>query len=80
MECKVFQGEIEKLPVDTIISSLFEGVLEPGGATGSIDRSINGLIRELISSGDITGKLGSVSVIYPRGLIPATSRFACWPG
>ncbi len=71
MECKVVQGEIEKLPVDTIISSLFEGVQEPGGATGSIDRSINGLIRELISSGDITGKLGSVSVIYPRGLIPA---------
>lgn len=71
MECKIAQDEIQKLDVDTIITGLFDGVEAPDGATGSIDRALNGLVRDLIASGDISAKLGNVSVIYPHGSIPA---------
>jgi leucyl aminopeptidase len=70
MDIKAVSGVIQSSSADAIIVNLFEGA-QPGGATGSVDQALNGAIRELIESGDFTGKPGEVVVLYPRGAIPA---------
>ena len=70
MDIKAVPGAIQLSNADAIIVNLFEGA-QPGGATGAIDQALSGAIRELVESGDFTGKLGEVVVLYPRGAIPA---------
>lgn len=71
MEIIVKQGQIEAAEADTLIVNLFDDVETPSGATGAVDKALDGAISELIASGDLTGKLGEVGVLYPRGAIPA---------
>jgi leucyl aminopeptidase len=71
MKISVAQGSIQDSQDDTIIVNLFEGVTNPGGATGVIDKALDGAISDLIAHGDMKGKDGEVTVIYPRGLIQA---------
>lgn len=71
MKVTVAQGAIQASEADAIVVNLFEGVTAPGGATGAVDRALDGAISELIAGGDITGKAGEVAVLYPRGAMPA---------
>jgi leucyl aminopeptidase len=71
MDVTVTQGSIQEATADTIVVNLFQGVKAPGGATGAVDRDLNGTVSDLIGGGDFTGKLGEVAVLYPRGAIPA---------
>ncbi|MFQ5575462.1 MAG: leucyl aminopeptidase [Anaerolineae bacterium] len=71
MKIKVIQGGIQTIAADAIIVNLFQGVSEPGGATGAVNRALNGAIGELIAGGDARGALGETTVLYPRGAIPA---------
>lgn len=71
MKVYVTQESIESTNADTIIVNLFEGVTTPAGATGVIDRALDGAIAELIENGDLTGKDGEVGVVYPRGKLTA---------
>lgn len=71
MEVNVRQGSIQTVDADTIIVNLFQGVTSPAGATGAVDGALDGAISDLIAGGDLTGKLGEVGVLYPRGIIPA---------
>jgi len=71
MKINIVQGNIIESGADTIIVNLFAGVTEPDGATGAVDQALGGLIRELIKSGDLRGKLGEVGSVYPRGAIAA---------
>ncbi len=71
MQVKVEQGNIQEQTADTLIVNLFEDVTTPSGATGAVDKALEGAISELIASGDLTGKAGEVGVLYPRGTIPA---------
>lgn len=71
MKFQVVQGSIHEADADTVIVNLFEGVKIPGGATGAVDRALNGAIQEMIANGDLRGKLKEVGVFYPRGAIPA---------
>ncbi len=71
MEIHVQQGSIESSKADTIIVNLFEGVTTPGGATGAVDKALDGAISDLIAGGDLKGKAGEVAVLYPRGAIAA---------
>ncbi len=67
----VQQGNVTAIETDALVVNLFKGVRKPGGATGAVDRALNGAISELIQQGDLDGTLGQTAVIYPRGAIPA---------
>ncbi len=71
MQIIIKQGDIVAAEADTLIVNLFEGVAVPGGATGAVDRALDGAIADLIAGGDLKGKAGEVAVIYPRGAIGA---------
>ena len=71
VEVNVQQGNIVEVKTDALVVNLFKGVKVPGGATGAVDKALNGAIREVIAAGDIEGKLGETVVLYPRGAIPA---------
>lgn len=71
MNIHVEQGNIVSAAVDTVIVNLFEGVTMPGGATGAMDKALDGAISDLVAGGDLKGKAGEVAVLYPRGAINA---------
>ncbi len=71
IDIEVLQGNIVEVETDALVVNLFKGVKVPGGATGAVDRALNGAIREVIDAGDLEGKLGETVVLYPRGAIPA---------
>lgn len=71
MQIKVQAGDIAKIKADAVIVNLFEGVKKPGGATGAVDKVLNGVISKLISSGEIKGTLNEVTLIHSLGKIPA---------
>lgn len=64
-------GAIQEQEAQAIVVNLFEGVTEPGGATGAVDAALDGQIRALIAGGDFRGKRNEVTVLYPHGAIPA---------
>jgi leucyl aminopeptidase len=70
MKIDVITGSIQEQQADAIVVNLFEGVETPGGATGAVDKALNGQIRALVVGGDFEGKCGEVAVLYPAGLIP----------
>jgi leucyl aminopeptidase len=71
MEITVKAGQIQQEKAALIVVNLFQGVKTPGGATGAVDKALDGLITELIASGDFTGKLNDLAVLYTQGAIPA---------
>ena len=71
MKIKVMAGDIAKFEADAIVVSLFEGVEQPGGATGVVDKALGGVIADLIKRGEIKGKLNEVSIVHSLGKIPA---------
>ncbi|MDY7040484.1 MAG: M17 family peptidase N-terminal domain-containing protein, partial [Chloroflexota bacterium] len=71
MEIRVKAGGIQAEDAPLIVVNLFEGVSEPGGATGAVDKALGGQIRALIAAGDFRGKRNETAVLYPAGAIPA---------
>lgn len=71
MEVKVASGRIQAVEDELIVVNLFEGVTEPGGATGAVDSALDGAIREIIAAGDFRGKKGEIAILYSGGKIPA---------
>jgi leucyl aminopeptidase len=67
----VKQGNIAQEAAELIVVNLFQGVTLPGGATGAVDGALGGMIREVLSTGDFTGKSGETILLYTRGVIPA---------
>ena len=66
MELRVQQGNIAETDVDLIVINLFAGVTAPGGATGAIDRALNGAISRLIAQGDFSGEAETTALLYAR--------------
>ncbi len=67
MEIRVESGDITQQPAGAIIVNLFEGVTSPGGATGAVDRALDGAISTLIGEGEIKGKKGEMTLIHTLG-------------
>jgi leucyl aminopeptidase len=71
MEIKLKQGNITEEAADLIVVNLFQGVTVPDGATGAVDAALGGAIREVIATGDFTGKAGESLLLYTRGALAA---------
>ena len=69
MKITVKTGDVTRLEVPALVVNLFQGVTEPGGATGAIDRALDGAISQLISDGEIKGKEGEICLIHTLGKI-----------
>ena len=72
MKFHALTGLIEEQKSDTLVISLFQGEDELGPTVKRIDEQLSGAISEMIASGDITGKPGEVSQLYPRGVLTPT--------
>ncbi len=68
---KVVAGDITEFATPALVVNLFAGVTHPGGATGAVDRALDGAITALIADGEIKGKLGEVTLVHTLGRIPA---------
>jgi leucyl aminopeptidase len=71
MEILVKQGNIAQEDTDLIVVNLFQGVTIPGGATGAVDSALGGMLRDVLATGDFTGKANETLVLYARGAISA---------
>lgn len=71
LQVDVTQGNVAQQQTDCMVVNLFEGVTTPGGATGAVDKALDGAISNLIASGDFTGKAGTTALLYTNGQLPA---------
>lgn len=70
MDIRIETGDITSSTADAVVVNLFEGVTSPGGATGAVDRALDGAISRLIAQGDIRGKSGELTLVHTLGKIP----------
>jgi leucyl aminopeptidase len=70
MEIKVQSGEITQHPAKGIIVSILEGQSEPGGASGAVDRALDGALSRLIGDGALRGKYNELTLLHTLGKIP----------
>ena len=71
MEIKAVAGDVASIQTEALIVNLFEGVPQPGGATGAVDAALDGAITGLISDGEIKGKKGELTLVHTLGKLPA---------
>jgi leucyl aminopeptidase len=71
VKINVETGDITKSDAKAIIVNLFQGVSNPGGATGAVDKALDGGISALIADGEIKGKKGEVVLVHSLGKIPS---------
>ena len=67
----VVAGDITDFATPALVVNLFQGVTQPGGGTGAIDRALGGAISALIADGEIKGKPGEMTLLHTLGRIPA---------
>ena len=67
MDVKVSVGDITKWSGGAIVVNIFQGVKELGGATGAVDRALDGTISGLIEDGEISGRSGEMTLIHTLG-------------
>jgi leucyl aminopeptidase len=71
MEIRVITGDISQHQADAIIVNLFEGVSRPGGATGAVDKALNGALSSLIAKGEYKGRLHEMAIVDTFGRLQA---------
>ena len=64
MNITVRRGEVQKARDEAIVVNLFEGITAPAGATAAVDSASGGLIRRVLDTGDFSGRLGQILVLY----------------
>ena len=71
MEIKAIAGDIARIEAGAVIVNFFEGMEHPEGDTATLDEALGGTISQLISQGEIKGKLNQISIIHSLGKFPA---------
>ena len=71
MEIRVESGDITAHPSKAIVVNLLHGVKEPAGATGAVDRALDGAISRLIEDGELQGKYGELTLVHTLGRLPS---------
>jgi leucyl aminopeptidase len=67
MEINLIKGKIATVNVDALVISLFEDIKQLTGLAKTIDTSLEGGLVNLIKDGEITGKLGEMTLIHTLG-------------
>jgi len=75
---EVRPGGVTTIATDAVIAGVFEGDVDPAGAAGELDAALGGVIKNLISSGEVKGKPNEMHVLHTLGKIP--SRLAVVAG
>ncbi len=71
LEIKVVAGDIARIEADAIVVNFFEGMERPEGNIAAVDKVMGGAISQLISQGEIKGKLNEITIIHSLGKLPA---------
>ena len=71
MEIRVITGDVTKIEAGAIVVNLFEGVESLDGDIATVDKALDGAISQLVSQGEIKGKLGEITIIHSLGKLPA---------
>ena len=71
MEIKFVAGDIAKVEAGAIVVNFFEGMEGLDGDISTIDKVLAGAISQLISQGEIKGKLNELTIIRSLGRLPA---------
>lgn len=71
MEIKVIAGDITQIKAGAIIVNFFEEMERLEGDIATIDKALDGAISQLISQGEIRGKLNEITIIHSLGKLPA---------
>ena len=72
MKIRVVRNDVASIKTPALVVNLFDGVKKPGGATGAVDKALDGVISQLIKDGEIKGKKGETTLIHTFGKIPAS--------
>ena len=70
MEIKVIAGDITKVKTDAIIVNFFEGMESLDGDIAAVDKALGSTISQLISQGEIKGKLNEITLVHSLGKLP----------
>jgi len=71
VEIKVVAGDITKTKADAIIVPFFEGMERPEGDIAALNKALDGAVSQLISQGEIKGKLNQITIIHSLSKLPA---------
>jgi leucyl aminopeptidase len=71
MLIKTIAGDIARVDAGAIIVNLFEETEHLDGDIAKIDNALDGAISQLISQGEIKGKLNEFTLIHSLGKLPA---------
>ena len=69
LEINVQSADIIGIDTPALVVNLFRGVKKPGGATGAVDKALDGVITQLIKDGEIKGSAGETTLIHTLGKI-----------
>ena len=69
MKISVETVDITTVATPALVVNLFSGVEKPAGATGAVDRALDGAIARLIEDGEIKGKKGELTLLHTMGKI-----------
>lgn len=72
---KVILQDIKKLETDALIVGFYEDVRPLKGLAGELDWLLCGSLSNLILSNKLSGSIGDVALLTPRGKIPAQKIF-----
>ncbi len=64
MEITVRKGRVEDTPADAVLLFHYEGEPKLAGAAAAVDTTLKGRLKDLMKSGEFTGRLGQVSVLH----------------
>ncbi len=70
MDIKVIAGDITRIETGAVIVNYFEGMERLDGDIAAVDKALAGAISQLISQGEIKGKLNEVTIVHSLGRLP----------
>lgn len=71
MEIQVLQGDVTQIDTEALCLGIFQGIREPGGAAGAVDRALDGAISDLLQNEEFRGQKGETLLLPTFGKIPA---------